>query len=805
MVAPSLHTSQIEATFGPVSLNIAQVIAVNEQAAAKGVPSPDFYPGCEAVNVAVKNMAAIGTKWGERPDNAAYARDMNGLSADLERTGGRLVAAADALRKDPTNNDCREGLNKEARLVVKAFTAILELHDRVEVVNISKGAKNVKELAGKFSNISDMGGMLSLAREIQSSSVSLAKNVFRRETDLINGSHSLALAQQNDIVRQATPALLKAGKLLASHPGDAAIKKAVNGISKQLGNACDKIQTLVAMRIFKEDINEDMVRRTMDMYDKELTGFPGAVLAGKRLQSLDALRKMLNAVKEAAMKVAKKTDSVDLRNSIMEKIKVLGNLHAELEQVSGLYEKDPTNKEHRKKLDDTIAKLKSEISELSKLLRKELANLSVEAFNQADGIAHSEVLGKGCVSKTPGEFSDAFEKWSTFGKDLENLAGIAIDLAPTEEQRNLIKGKSEGVQNLVPSMALAANMLHRNPDDEDLQSNMKENIELWNTKVNELKESIDGVLEGKEIVEAIKTSIERDIELLKGAVKTGAKEQASKFDDRIKAKLDLVSQFARKEMDNSDDSEFKTKVEESVKELNAAKVSQSKNSQMAVAECKNTGFYDLFDKSCDRLIEAVEKVKYAVCGEELPDVASLDVEDEALEPPEDEAVPEDPLAAAAFDLKQETNKWHDKDNSLVSIAMELAELLKEMSVYAQDPSQKTKLIATGKLITNKAVEIVKDVEVIAKHCSDKRLKVQLLTLQERIPSIGQQLKIIAGVKAASPADSGTDEQLIVCAQNLVSSVKNVVGGCEAACIKLMPTAPESIKAIRWKKKVYRAR
>lgn len=60
-------------------------------------------------------------------------------------------------------------------------------------------------------------------------------------------------------------------------------------------------------------------------------------------------------------------------------------------------------------------------------------------------------------------------------------------------------------------------------------------------------------------------------------------------------------------------------------------------------------------------------------------------------------------------------------------------------------------------------------ELVADHCSDKRMKADLLFLCDRLPTLSTQLKIIASVKAASTSDneSEADAMLVKNAQNLM--------------------------------------
>jgi len=91
---------------------------------------------------------------------------------------------------------------------------------------------------------------------------------------------------------------------------------------------------------------------------------------------------------------------------------------------------------------------------------------------------------------------------------------------------------------------------------------------------------------------------------------------------------------------------------------------------------------------------------------------------------------------------------------------------------------------------------------LAKECTDKRMRVNLLQVCERIPTIGTQLKILSTVKATMLGAQGTDEDLeatemlVGNAQNLMQSVKQTVTAAEAASIKIRTDAGIKLRWVR---------
>lgn len=71
--------------------------------------------------------------------------------------------------------------------------------------------------------------------------------------------------------------------------------------------------------------------------------------------------------------------------------------------------------------------------------------------------------------------------------------------------------------------------------------------------------------------------------------------------------------------------------------------------------------------------------------------------------------------------------------------------------YSEDEDAKAgskkELIELAKLIAQESKEVAKLSRAMANKCTDKTMRKNLLTVIDRIPTIGTQLKIVATVKA----------------------------------------------------------
>ncbi|XP_031434497.1 vinculin a isoform X2 [Clupea harengus] len=164
-----------------------------------------------------------------------------------------------------------------------------------------------------------------------------------------------------------------------------------------------------------------------------------------------------------------------------------------------------------------------------------------------------------------------------------------------------------------------------------------------------------------------------------------------------------------------------------------------------------------------------------------------------------------PMLAAAQALHQEARKWSSKGNDIIAAAKRMALLMAEMSRLVRGGSgNKRALIQCAKDIAKASDEVTRLAKEVAKQCTDKRIRTNLLQVCERIPTISTQLKILSTVKATMLGRTNISEEeseqatemLVHNAQNLMQSVKETVREAEAASIKIRTDAGFTLRWVR---------
>ncbi|XP_058791899.1 vinculin isoform X2 [Phymastichus coffea] len=165
--------------------------------------------------------------------------------------------------------------------------------------------------------------------------------------------------------------------------------------------------------------------------------------------------------------------------------------------------------------------------------------------------------------------------------------------------------------------------------------------------------------------------------------------------------------------------------------------------------------------------------------------------------------PNQPIMMAAHGLHQEVKQWSSKDNEIIAAAKKMAILMGRLSGLVRgEGGNKRDLIACAKAIAEASQEVTRLAKELARECTDKRIRTNLLQVCERIPTIGTQLKILSTVKATMLGAQGTEEDqeatdmLVGNAQNLMQSVKETVRAAECASIKIRTASGMKLRWVR---------
>ncbi|KAH8235890.1 hypothetical protein KR032_010306 [Drosophila birchii] len=296
--------------------------------------------------------------------------------------------------------------------------------------------------------------------------------------------------------------------------------------------------------------------------------------------------------------------------------------------------------------------------------------------------------------------------------------------------------------------------------------------------------------------------------------------------------INRVLLVAKQEADNSEDPVFTERLNAAANRLERSLPAMVGDAKLVATNIADPAAAAAWKNSFQRLLGDVREVRDAIAPPQppplptslpppIPELSALHLSNQNAErapprpplpreglapvrPPPPETDDEDegvfrtmphanqPILIAARGLHQEVRQWSSKDNEIIAAAKRMAILMARLSelVLSDSRGSKRELIATAKKIAEASEDVTRLAKELARQCTDRRIRTNLLQVCERIPTIGTQLKILSTVKATMLGAQGSDEDreatemLVGNAQNLMQSVKETVRAAEGASIKI---------------------
>ncbi|XP_051272770.1 vinculin isoform X5 [Dicentrarchus labrax] len=443
---------------------------------------------------------------------------------------------------------------------------------------------------------------------------------------------------------------------------------------------------------------------------------------------------------------------------------------------------------------------------------------------------------------------DAPNREEVFDERAGNFEAHSGRLGATAEKAAAVgtanKSTVEGIhaavkhsRELTPQVTSAARILLKNPGNKAAYEHFDTMKNQWIDNVEKLTSLVDEAIDTKSLLDASEEAIKKDIDKCRVAMANVQPQMLVAGATSIARRANRVLLVAKREVENSEDPRFRDTVKHASDILSHTISPMVMDAKAVAGNIQDKALQKAYLDSCLRILGAVGKVREAFQPQEPdfppppPDLDQLHVSDEQAPPkpplpegevppprpppPEekDEEFPEqkagevlsEPMMVAARQLHDEARKWSSKGNDIIAAAKRMALLMAEMSRLVRGGSgNKRALIQCAKDIAKASDEVTRLAKEVAKQCTDRRIRTNLLQVCERIPTISTQLKILSTVKATMLGRTNISEEeseqatemLVHNAQNLMQSVKETVREAEAASIKIRTDAGFTLRWVR---------
>ncbi|KAM3859406.1 LOW QUALITY PROTEIN: vinculin b [Diretmus argenteus] len=445
------------------------------------------------------------------------------------------------------------------------------------------------------------------------------------------------------------------------------------------------------------------------------------------------------------------------------------------------------------------------------------------------------------------------------GATAEKAAAVGTANKSTVEG---IQAAVKSTRDLTPQVVSAARILLRNPGNQAAYEHFETMKNQWIDNVEKMTGLVDEAIDTKSLLDASEEAIKKDLEKCRVAMANHQPQMLVAGATSIARRANRILLVAKREVENSEDPKFREVVKAASDELSQTISPMVMDAKAVAGNIHDPSLQKGFLDSGYNILGAVAKVREAFQPQEPdfppppPELDQLHLNDEPAPPkpplpegevppprpppPEekDEEFPEqkagemvsEPMMVAARQLHDEARKWSSKvshskyeprqlrhlngmdpnvpvipGNDIIGAAKRMALLMAEMSRLVRGGSgNKRALIQCAKDIAKASDEVTRLAKEVAKQCTDKRIRTNLLQVCERIPTISTQLKILSTVKATMLGRTNISEEeseqatemLVHNAQNLMQSVKETVREAEAASIKIRTDAGFTLHWIR---------
>ncbi|XP_031734569.1 vinculin-like isoform X7 [Anarrhichthys ocellatus] len=493
----------------------------------------------------------------------------------------------------------------------------------------------------------------------------------------------------------------------------------------------------------------------------------------------------------------------------------------------------------------TAAQLKDSLKDLRQHMQEVMTQEVSDVFSDTTTPIKLLAVAATAPADTPNRVEVFEERAGNFEAHAGRLGATAEKAAAVgAANKSTVEGIHAAVKHareLTPQVTSAAQILLKNPGNKAAYEHFDTMKNQWIDNVEKLTGLVDEAIDTKSLLDASEEAIKKDIDKCRVAMANVQPQMLVAGATSIARRANRVLLVAKREVENSEDLRFRDTVKHASDILSHTISPMVMDAKAVAGNIQDKALQKAYLDSCLRILAAVGKVREAFQPQEPdfppppPDLDQLHVSTVSDEqappkpplpegevppprppPPEekDEEFPEqkagevlsEPMMVAARQLHDEARKWSSKGNDIIAAAKRMALLMAEMSRLVRGGSgNKRALIQCAKDIAKASDEVTRLAKEVAKQCTDRRIRTNLLQVCERIPTISTQLKILSTVKATMLGRTNISEEeseqatemLVHNAQNLMQSVKETVREAEAASIRIRT---DSGCTLRWVRK-----
>jgi len=828
---PMYQTRTIASILEPVAQQVSKLIILHEEG-EDGNSMPNLEVPVQAVSKAVTNLVRVGRDTISSSHDMKMKSEMPRSLSMIEKAANCLEEASNDLNMDPYSQRGRDRLIEGSRAILQGTTAMLISFDSAQVRKLCRDCKKVLDYLAISEVIETIEDLVQFVKDLSPCLSKVSYDVETRKKDLLNPTQREGLGQHLEQMKTLAPILICSMKIFIQilNQEGAGTEEGVENRNYLAKRMTDEISQV--MRILEDSAQTDTSSRLLSGTGVNLTdlSFHEVVKRVNQLVSTnsDVSGEMIKHIVDTAHKIAECFDG-KTRNGI-------------LQACADLERSDQRN------IASSLLKLEQRINEvvINRIIQ-DMADISTPLKQFSDAVLSSEAMTRkrDLVEAKGGALKE-------FSGRLSNTANIvAVATARNKRRADSLVQLSSQVEHLTPQLLNAGTIKMSYPENKAADENFENLRKQYAAGVQSIRDCCDENIDIKSFLLQTEEHIHRSL----AACQEGIRNKQSNTiveSTTLGARLSnrLLMALAR-ESENSEDAGLKREVNQAAEKLKSVIAPFVDTSRVMAINISDQGQYSRWQQCANSLQEMVKQVRklftdlnmFGLDSERqiqddyglinngpppIPPPPAIDVTAPPRpplphevgvgappRPPHPDTDDEEglftmepgsnrPIHMAAHGLYQEVKQWDHTDNEIIAAAKKIAYLMAHLSELIRGgKGTKRELIACAKALADASERITELAKELARHCTDKKIRTNLLQVCEKIPTLGTQLRVLSTVKATmmgqnmeSEEDQEAMDMLVFNAQKLNQAVKETVRAAEAASIRVRSDAGFKLKWVR---------
>ncbi|XP_057306663.1 catenin alpha-2-like isoform X2 [Hydractinia symbiolongicarpus] len=550
-----IKTLSVEKTLAPLVQQVTTLVnhSKKKHGSGKSKKAPRL---AKEIDLAITRLVKVGEEiavdFQEIKEPMLEACKEASAAGDVMRASSREFAA------DPITAPKRNSMIRASRALLSSVTRLLCVADMADVYRLLTTLKLVDKRLKELEKAQTSADLVQSFKNYGDDLIKLARLAGIRQADLKDLRHREEMAAAQATLRKSSRMLLTASKARLKHPE---VESAYNNkelVFKEVKHALSKIaDTAQAVGRGERHPFEEIgfLANALDELMAQLDQEPEEFY-DRKVQS--TLQTLVDDIVGGASKLAETVCTRDVtREKIFTECK---NVKSSLSTL--LEECNEENKDNPEEIDAAIGTVENDVKDLSKQLRKSVADHLSDSFMDASSplTLLIEAAETGDQKKIK-EYSDRFSKHA---RKLSEVSTLACTLSDNAEGVKMARIAARQLDLFYPQVLSAATTLGARPHSKVAQENMDTFRDVWEEQVRLLTEAVDDITTVDDFLIVSEGHILEDINLCVKAVDERDVEALDLKAGAVRSRITRVREVVSAEMENYESGPFTEAVNRSV-------------------------------------------------------------------------------------------------------------------------------------------------------------------------------------------------------------------------------------------------